>query len=241
MFGDQLNHETLLDQCKSLNRSDLLKFKGYTDNVARELSELDLFPYILNPYHYGTAENALLEAMAMGVIPIVLGNPCERAIVEHGRTGIVVNNPKEFSDAYQMLSDSSVMKHELSAAAMDYARVNFTNEKIESQFISIYDELMEQPKDRVDFTGVFGGSPVESMSKFYRDFSIFTSKSAYDNMDKLSRYSLYERTKGSVFHFLDYFPDDLHLRGLADFINKNKSLDPDALPADLSGEGGRLC
>ena len=56
---------------------------------AAALSGADIFFYPLQRDHYGTAENALIEAMSLGLVPVVLDNPAELAIVRHGETGLV--------------------------------------------------------------------------------------------------------------------------------------------------------
>lgn len=241
IFGDMVNREVLQGQCNLLNRPRLLDFQGYTNDVPGDLSRLDLFVYILNPYHYGTAENALLEAMAMGVVPIVLGNACEMTIVDHGRTGVVVNNPQEFAASYHQLSGSPDKIRELSLSAIDYVRSCYTSESMESRFASVYDELMEQPKDGVNFSDVFGHDPITAMSQFYRDFSIFHNQLAYDKTDELSRYGFFERTKGSIFHFLDYFPDDPQLHQVAGFLNRNKNLSSDPCSGQYVDGGFHWC
>ena len=79
MIGDQINRDVLEFQCKKAGHPNLLEFVGYKEDIASELAKLDVLIYLLNPFHYGTAENALLEAMSMGVPPIVLNNPAEKS------------------------------------------------------------------------------------------------------------------------------------------------------------------
>ncbi len=59
---------------------------GHAADPRAVLEMSGIFLYLLDPHHYGTAENALVEAMSLGVVPIVLANPCEQAIVTHGVT-----------------------------------------------------------------------------------------------------------------------------------------------------------
>ena len=88
LIGDGANRKILEKQCRENNQSNLLEFRGYTDDIEAELKNLDVMIYLLNPEHYGTSENALLEGMAMGVVPIVLKNAAECEIVEDRVTGL---------------------------------------------------------------------------------------------------------------------------------------------------------
>jgi glycosyltransferase involved in cell wall biosynthesis len=63
---------------------------------------------LLNPYHYGTAENILLEAISAGVVPIVLNNPAEMALVEDRKNGFIVSGVKDFSDLISKLWNAEI-------------------------------------------------------------------------------------------------------------------------------------
>ena len=80
LIGDLLNREILEKQSDAPVGAGMLDFRGYTTDVASELRAINVMAYLLNPQHYGTAENALLEAMTMGIVPVVLDNPAERKL-----------------------------------------------------------------------------------------------------------------------------------------------------------------
>ena len=63
----------------------------------------DIFFYPLQPDHYGTAENALVEAMSLGLMPVVLDNPAEMAIVRDGETGFVARSIERCTALLQTL------------------------------------------------------------------------------------------------------------------------------------------
>ncbi len=76
---------------------------GYTEAPRDVLSQASVLFYPLRPDHYGTAENALVEAMSLGVVPVVLRNPAECAIVEDGISGVVVDTVTEAAEAARVL------------------------------------------------------------------------------------------------------------------------------------------
>ena len=67
------------------------------------LADADIFFYPLQRDHYGTAENALVEAMSLGLAPLVLDNPAEKAIVHDGKTGFVASSIEEIGSLLEML------------------------------------------------------------------------------------------------------------------------------------------
>lgn len=219
MHGDDVNRDRLKAQCAEISRQGLLRFYGYASDVPAVLSQLGVFAYILNPFHYGTAENSLIEAMAMGVVPIVLNNPCETAIVKNGSTGTVIHSKAGFAVAVESLHQSPETMRCMADAAIEDVRTRFTFSRASDLFHEKYEGLMSRSKEELGFIDIFGRSPVEAMSMFYRDASILTNKSSFELSDPLSRHSLSERTKGSVWHFLEYFHEDADLKRIAHHIS----------------------
>ncbi len=73
----------------AMRHPERVNLRGHTLDPASALAEADIFFYPLRPDHYGTAENALVEAMSLGLAPVVLDNPAETKIVTHGQSGFV--------------------------------------------------------------------------------------------------------------------------------------------------------
>ena len=72
--------------------------------LCPSLAEADIFLYPLRRNHYGSAENALVEAMSMGLVPVVLDNPVETKIVAHGKSGFVAHTIDECVSYLRRLS-----------------------------------------------------------------------------------------------------------------------------------------
>jgi len=216
MIGDLLNREVLERQCSDAGRSGMLDFRGYTTDVATELGEINVLAYLLNPQHYGTAENALLEAMAAGVVPIVLDNPAERNIVEHLRTGFIVRNPSEFAGAIEWLAHNPDERSRIGLQAAASVRERFSSERMEASFRTHYEEVMSERKRLAPFREVFGATPEEWFLSCQGEPEIFRENGeVHPPMGSLSYFNLLEKTKGSVFHFLDHFPDAPRLEAWA--------------------------
>ncbi len=97
-------------------------FTGYLagEELAAAYASADLFVF---PSRTDTFGNAVLEAMASRLPPVVAreGGPAEQ--VRHGETGLVVDldRPEALSDALQALLAHDGLRHRLGAAARSHA------------------------------------------------------------------------------------------------------------------------
>lgn len=223
LIGDITNKEILEEQCRQAGRLGMLEFCGYTNNVVSELASINVLAYLLNPEHYGTTENALIEAMAMGIVPIVLNNPAERHIVEDNKTGLIVSSPKEFAEAVDWLSENPIERQKIGRQASQYVRERFSVEKMESALNSHYSALLSSGKVQISFTDVFGTDPADWFLSCQGYPDIFSRESSVNfDFDNFSVYGLYEKNKGTVFHFHKYFPENSKLTHWAEYLMRLK-------------------
>ncbi|MCF7986863.1 MAG: glycosyltransferase [Methylovulum sp.] len=201
LYGDLTNQATLEAQCAAIGRSDLLCFHGHVADIAAELANLDIFAYPLNPLHYGTAENALLEAMAMGVVPVVLDNPAEKVIVKNGKTGFVTKDKYSFQSAIYKLAEQTNLGDMMAANAIKDIRTDFTAMKMLMGLREQYDVLMQQEKTIIEFQNIFGKTP----SSWFASFQL-------NGIPDSRLLSLNSTNKGSLRHFLAKFPENFSLK-----------------------------
>lgn len=219
LYGDGDNWPELKKQQDTLKTPNLLGFNGYTADIQSILRELDVLIYLLNPHHYGTAENALIEAMAMGVIPIVLGNPAELEIVKDGVNGLVISSPENLDFVIKKISLDEELRRKLSAAAAESVRRKFSFELSAMKFDHVYREIALNNKKKFNFLKIFGERPSDWFLAFQKNKSQFKGEEIYLDDCKYNRYLMLERTKGSIIHFHKYFKNDQILN------NWSKSLD----------------
>ncbi|KZD12200.1 glycosyltransferase family 4 protein [Oceanibaculum pacificum] len=205
LYGDAVNRDHLEAQCAAAGRPSLLRFHGYADDMPAALQQLGILCYLLHPQHYGTAENALIEAMAMGVVPVVLDNPAERAIVMDGDTGFVVADKAGFRAAMLKLLGDPALRGRMARRGAASVRSRFTAARMESGLAAQYKHLIKQDKKEFRFERVFGATPGEWFASFQPAGPVATALDAPS-----------ERRKGSLHHFLEKFPDDPTLRRWAD-------------------------
>jgi L-malate glycosyltransferase len=221
LIGDATNRAELTRQCDEIGRPQLVEFRGYTRDVAAELASINVLAYLLNPQHYGTTENALLEAMAMGIVPIVLDNPAECCIIDDRRTGLIVASPAEFAAAVEWLSKNPDQRRRLGQQAAESVRVRFAVEKMELSLNAHYRAVASREKQPIAFTDIFGADPADWFLSCQEHPAVFLdADSSPRDVDELAAFGLLERTKGSVFHFSHYFPGNGRLAAWASRLAK---------------------
>lgn len=209
MIGEAFNADTLIAQAKAIGRPNLLKFSGYSNDVAKELDKINVLAYLQNPRHYGTNENALLEAMAMGIVPVVLNNPAECEIVEHGKTGLVVNDQASFAEAILWLQQHPQQRTEMGGNAAAFVRDRHASGKMQQAFDEQYNLAMQMQKQAIAFDNIFGGTPAQWFLSCQQQAELFKNDGFVEcPEDDFLRHSMMEETKGSAIHFHRYFPQD---------------------------------
>ena len=221
MVGDNQNIEIIKREAKKRKIWDRFEFVGYSNNVVKELSRFDVFSYPLNPQHYGTTENALLEAMAAGLPVIVLNQCAEKYLVEHMNTGLLANNKEEFSQYIQYLFEKPHERIRLGKNAREFVMREFSIEKTVEKLQHEYNLISSMPKSTINFKKVFGDRPYRwflaclgSERKYFEDAINMKCSASRNNLkDYLLKSSLRfsERSKSSLCHFARYFPDDGYL------------------------------
>ena len=119
---------------------------GKISDITPVLEETDVFAYLLNPNHYGTAEQVLQEAMSAGIVPVVLNNPCEASLVKHLETGLVANNLDEYVEYINLLKTDIKLRNKLSQNAKEYALVHFSLKNLIDEWQNLFNEVLKTDK-----------------------------------------------------------------------------------------------
>ncbi len=213
MIGDATNKKTLEEDCERLGCPNILDFRGYCTDIVTELSSINVMPYILNPRHYGTTENALLEAMAMGVVPVVLNNAAESCLIQDGETGCIVSTPQEFGEAMRWLHNHPEERVRIGRQAAESVRQRFPAESMRKAFASHYRRLLSRQKKQILFADLLGPNPARWFLSTQRHPDFFLAPEMNPSLvDHFSLHGLFEQTKGSAIHYAANFPQDPTLR-----------------------------
>lgn len=202
IVGDLADAENLLDDIRHSGISDRFHILGYQQNVFSCLSNMDVFGYPLSPDHTGTTENALLEAMSVGVVPVVFNQCCEKYLVKDQETGLLVNTDEEYIEAIHDLYSNSANRMRLSFHAREYTCSHFGLSKTLAQLNHHYSKLMDNfnKTEHEELRDVFGLTPYDWFCSCYAG-----------DIRHVSGLAMAE-TKGSLRQYCLYFPQDTRLQ-----------------------------
>lgn len=192
-------------RARAMRHPERIAFRGRTSEPARALSEADIFFYPLQRDHYGTAENALIEAMSLGLVPVVLGNAAERAIVRDGETGFIARSIDEAASLLDMLLVSPGLFEGMARKAAAHVAQTRTPKLAAHDFMVLWLGLIARAPQACDFARAIGATPGE----WYAATQHLPGTSWAPRADK-SRL----RAKGSLAHFESVFAGDASLARL---------------------------
>jgi hypothetical protein len=225
-YGDPAVNPQLEQEVRSQGAQSRIRLCGFCDRPQDLLPSFDLFIYLLNPTHYGTTENALLEAMACGAVPIVLNNPVESGIVQHGVTGFVVEGPETFAATVRYLLDHPEERQRIGEAGAQAVRRDYSVAQSAGKLADLYRAVMKSEKKTLDFSAAFGQTPADMFLSCLGDYAACFAQG--DQPEARARRRalpfLYEQSKSSVFHFRDYFPEDARLAAWEALLSGDKAV-----------------
>ena len=192
-------------RARAMRHPERIVFRGQTAEPARALGEADIFFYPLQRDHYGTAENALIEAMSLGLVPVVLDNAAERAIVRDGETGFVARSIDEAASLLEMLLASPGPRERVSRNAMGHVARTRTPKQSAHDFMILWLGLIATAPQPCDFARAIGTSPADWYAATQR-----LPGAAWAPASDGTR----PRTKGSLAHFESVFAGDVSLARL---------------------------
>ena len=217
------------------------QFMGFTENIKSILEVLDVFGYPLNTKHFGSGEQAITEAMYAGLPVIAFSNPSEQEIISHNETGILVDNEQSYTEAIKTLYSNPSERARIGMNARKHVMKHFEPSRCFQKLESIYKEVMSLDKKLRTFKKLVGSSNdskddlgarlfIESLGdKGLEFFESYKSggEGSNGNTNKIiqkAEIGMKVVTKGSLFQYLYFFPDDAYLNfwaGLISQVDKN--------------------
>lgn len=213
----------LCAESEELGISNHFDFFYRTDDIESILSRADLFGYPLRPDHFGTGEQAILEAMGAGVAPVVIGNPAEKSLIQDGETGVIASDIYDYVRAIQYCIAHPDFTSRIGAQAKTFALKNFSVKKTVSLFDSLYQHAMIKPKAARHFKDFLSFDDIHTGWFFFKlclgnHADMFGYENADNDMlrqyfrDKIIRSPhLMNENKGGMRMYHKYFPDDTRL------------------------------
>jgi glycosyltransferase involved in cell wall biosynthesis len=203
MIGRIPEPNLVLRDAKERGIDDLFEFKGWVQDLPAELANLDVLGYLLNPYHFGTTENALLEAMSMGIPAVVLNQCAEKYLVDQNQTGYKVKNKMEYETIIKYLYENPSTRYRIGQNGRNHVLQTLELSNTVHRLNHAYDIVRRQEKRRLGFDKVFGKTP--------HDW--YQAGLPPGGLEEISKY-LVDSTKGSAKQWLKYYPNDEKLESL---------------------------
>lgn len=224
------NNEKQIEQ-ESIKKgvSKKFTFTGKIVNIEEYLSKFDIFGYPLSPYHFGTCDQALKEAMTCGIVPVVFNNPMEKSIIQHFQTGIIVNNKNEYSSSIKLLYEDYQLREKLSKNAKIFAQNNFSLDTMIEKWEKLFDEMLHIKPSKKKWNSEYQGKLITPLQIFLE--STGKNKKYFNNLliNKTKKNSTIKKrifneiwespTKGTLNHYCNIFKDK-ELNKLKEKFNK---------------------
>lgn len=190
--------------------ADKFEYIGYVEDTEHYYKRVDVLGYLLNNYNYATTENVLLEAMAYAVPIAALNQGVEKHILKDGAGGYLVNSIEEYADAIAELYSSEKKRRALGEAARKFCVRKYSFEKNREGYKKILHRCMKIPKTVHGMACLAGKEPFE--------WILFFAEKDWNTFFEDLRDVFTQKSKGSVYQYLNYFPDDEGLRSVSEKI-----------------------
>ena len=215
LLGDKENGAWMIDQLQELGIADKVHLIGYVNNVNEWLIDFDIFGYPLNPYHFATTENSILEAMTVG-LPIILFNQAtEKYIVTHKEDGILADGIDDYVLWAVELAKNDQLRKKLGLNAIKNVYRKFSFKKNLKNFQKEIDNIALTKPLKISFKDILGDKP-------YNWFMSAVNENDKRNFLKYKYHQLpyifLEKSKSSIGHFAENYPEDEKLRECVDLI-----------------------
>ena len=217
MAGDR--DDTLERDIRAAGLGDRFTFPGYVSDVPRLLRSFDVFGYLLSPTHYGTTENALLEAMACGLPCVVLRQNVEQFIVPPGG---LVETPEDYGACLERLWRDARARECLGRAARARALEDYDAAANAARFRAACLRAVEHPRGSWDFS-CLGDTPwrwflfcLEDGTRRRFEEALDAPAEAVRTLIRTCPPVLREARKSSLRHFAAVYPADERLEFITD-------------------------
>lgn len=223
LAGDLNKDSWIIKEAETLGIADHFIFLGYVENMETFWNQIDVFGYPLNPQHFGTTENVILEAMCARVPVVLLNQAAEKYIVTHKVDGILADGVKDYVAWLIHLHRDASLCASLGEQAAKRVNKVFNHALVVQNFQSASIQLRNKRKRPVSFEDVLGKKPADwFFSALPSPLSQKLQQIQGGEMSEVDErtcidclpFILKEKSKSSIPHFARTFPEDAVLKQL---------------------------
>lgn len=225
MAGDRDPH--LEHDIQLARLADRFSFPGFVSDVPALMRSFDVFGYLLNPSHYGTTENVLLEAMACGVPVVARQQNVEQYIVPED-AGCLVEDARQYGEVLLQLYHDPARREQMGRRGRGYVQTAYCAETNTAAFHNACQSAVCQPDGRHDFS-CMGESPWEwfLFCAGAENRRLFEAARAQRSLEE--RRALLsacppifrEERKSSLRHFAAVYPENMTLNMLSKIMEES--------------------
>jgi glycosyltransferase involved in cell wall biosynthesis len=247
--------EGLRRRFEALGMGARVDVRGVVEDIRVPLEEFDIFGYPLAEDTYATSEKALQEAMWVGVPPVVFAHGGVRRLIEHDRTGLVVQTEEEYARAIEQLAHNPALRRRLGEGARRFARTAFEPKRWCQVLGQVLSTMMAEPRRTRSLLPGAGDAAVvnfvRSLGNRAGPFAVSLAGPTKHSRELVTAAdreiaavsSLVARGEGGVVHHRNFFPQDPYLRLWAGLVSGAAGAGATACAefaaADALGLGGR--
>jgi len=228
IFCGELGRGAVVSDVKQYSGKEHFIFEGLVEDSVEFYQKFDVFGYPLAKHHYGTCDQVLAEAMAVGVVPVVMNNPMERLMVQHEVTGIIAINKNDYIFQIERLYKDPCLRKKLSENVKQYASKRFSLTTMVAEWDQVIEALLLHSKKSRKWEldkEVSGLSQIdvylEAMgnrkeAQYFKDYNMATSDTEKNKCirkikKECSTGNWQSSTKGTLHHYQLFFPEDKSL------------------------------
>lgn len=104
-------------------------------------------------------DDVLVEAMSLGVVPVVLAGPLTSEIIRQGQTGFLATSVRDCADILAMLLADPALVERVGAEARKTAATAFSAKRAARRFVDLWTSLMTEEKRLHDFQRIIETAP----------------------------------------------------------------------------------
>jgi len=190
--------KAVLRFANTMRNKERFKFHGETYTPVQALAAADIFFYPLQRTHYGTGENALVEAMSLGLPAVVMNNPAEEEIIKHLDTGFIATTVDDCNKYLSNLVKGRGLRDFIGRSASKYVRTHKSPMWAAADFMDQWRSLLTEAPRVPDFGAAIGRTP----------FEWYQSTQQIEGVKDTLQQTEQTATKGSLAHFKKVFASD---------------------------------
>lgn len=141
LVGRGMDKSTYLKLLEDSPNGDKVHLMGFRENALEIVAASDAF--VLSSIFGESITKSVLEAMSLGVAPLITDIPGNKELVENGKSGIVVpsKDPEALAKALNKLANDNSLKQEIANNARDRIKHRLSNKRSIEKYYELVQEL----------------------------------------------------------------------------------------------------